>query len=129
MYKVACELIKYLHWVMNSFKLKGVSYVRCIYKFVYFLKPDFITFLLLSAVTISLVFYSLLQVATASASSWTGHTTMIGIFRNMFGSQSCPHIVKYNDFSNFMNYFIQKVCFNTELSCSTGIVSVWVHFD
>ena len=55
--------------------------------------------------------FSIAQVATACASSWTGHTTMIGIFRNMFGSQSCPHIVKYNDFSNFIAYFIQKVCF------------------
>lgn len=69
---------------------------------------------------VALCFLSLLQVATASASrdqsnsSWTGHTAMIGIFRNMFGSQSCPHIVKYNDFSNFINYFIQKVSFNDE---------------
>lgn len=48
------------------------------------------------------------KVATACASSWTGHTSMISIFRNMFGSQSCPHIVKYNDFSNFIAYFVQK---------------------
>ena len=56
-------------------------------------------------------FFSFVQVATACASSWTGHATMTGIFRNMFGSQSCPHIVKYNDFSNFIAYFIQKVGF------------------
>ena len=55
--------------------------------------------------------FSFVQIATACASSWTGHTTMTGIFRNMFGSQSCPHIVKYNDFSNFIAYFIQKVGF------------------
>lgn len=52
--------------------------------------------------------HCLAKVATASASSWTGHTSMIGIFRDMFGSQSCPHIVKYNDFSNFIAYFVQK---------------------
>ena len=28
----------------------------------------------------------------------------------MFGSQSCLHIVKYNDFANFIAYFVQKVC-------------------
>ncbi|XP_074635589.1 transcription initiation factor TFIID subunit 2-like isoform X2 [Acropora palmata] len=52
--------------------------------------------------------HCLAKVATACASSWTGHTSMIGIFRDMFGSQSCPHIVKYNDFSNFIAYFVQK---------------------
>jgi len=52
--------------------------------------------------------HCLAKVATACASSWTGHTSMIGIFRDMFGSHSCPHIVKYNDFSNFIAYFVQK---------------------
>ncbi|XP_067032704.1 transcription initiation factor TFIID subunit 2-like isoform X1 [Acropora muricata] len=52
--------------------------------------------------------HCLAKVATACASTWTGHTSMIGIFRDMFGSQSCPHIVKYNDFSNFISYFVQK---------------------
>ena len=34
---------------------------------------------------------------------------MMSIFRKMFGSKSCPHIVQLNDFENLQVYYIQKV--------------------
>ncbi|XP_048582004.1 transcription initiation factor TFIID subunit 2 isoform X3 [Nematostella vectensis] len=50
----------------------------------------------------------LAKVASASADSWTGQTAMLNIFKNMFGSKSAPQIIRYNDFSNFISYFVLK---------------------
>ena len=33
---------------------------------------------------------------------------MMAIFKKLFGSFSCPSIIKLNNFSNFQNYFLQK---------------------
>ncbi|KAG9510630.1 Transcription initiation factor TFIID subunit 2, partial [Fragariocoptes setiger] len=45
-----------------------------------------------------------------SGGAWQAPTAMIGMFRRMFGSNTAPHIVRQNDFSqqNLQSYFIQK---------------------
>ena len=40
---------------------------------------------------------------------WAGPPAMMTIFRKMFGSHSCPAIIRQNNFSNFQNYFLLKV--------------------
>lgn len=35
--------------------------------------------------------------------------TMITMFKKLYGSYSCPNIIRLNDFSNFQLYFLQKV--------------------
>lgn len=47
-------------------------------------------------------------VANHMAASWTGPPAMMTIFRKVFGSFSCPHIIKLNNFTNFQHYFLQK---------------------
>lgn len=47
-------------------------------------------------------------VANHMAANWTGPPAMLTIFRKLFGSFSCPHIIKLNSFSNFQLYYIQK---------------------
>ena len=42
-------------------------------------------------------------------SSWAGPPAMLMIFRKLFGSFSCQHIVRQNNFANFQHYFLQKV--------------------
>jgi len=34
---------------------------------------------------------------------------MLATFKKMFGSFSCPHITKQNNFSNLQHYYLQKV--------------------
>lgn len=41
-----------------------------------------------------------------------GAMALISIFQKLFGSQGCPNIVKYNDFTDFAAYFVQKVASN-----------------
>lgn len=48
------------------------------------------------------------KVANKMASTWTGPPAMLSIFRKLFGSHSCPQIIKLNNFSKFQHYFIQK---------------------
>jgi len=38
---------------------------------------------------------------------WQGPPAMLQIFRKMFGSNSCPHIVKQSNFTSFQQYFLQ----------------------
>ncbi|XP_021967944.1 transcription initiation factor TFIID subunit 2 [Folsomia candida] len=52
--------------------------------------------------------YVLAKVANAMSSTWTGPPAMINIFRKLFGSFSCPGIIKHNDFSNLQHYYLQK---------------------
>ncbi|KAF0292861.1 Transcription initiation factor TFIID subunit 2 [Amphibalanus amphitrite] len=52
--------------------------------------------------------HALAKVANALVSSWSGQPAMMVIFRKMFGSKSCPHIVQLNDFENLQVYYIQK---------------------
>lgn len=47
-------------------------------------------------------------VANQMANTWTGPPAMMSIFKKLFGSYSCPSIIKLNNFSNFQNYFLQK---------------------
>lgn len=51
------------------------------------------------------------QVANEMVSSWAGPPAMLMIFRKLFGSFSCQHIVRQNNFANFQHYFLQKVSF------------------
>jgi len=60
-------------------------------------------------VTLMIFSYICFQIATSTAENWAGHAAMMNIFKNFFASKSCPQIVRYNDFSNFILYFIQKV--------------------
>lgn len=50
-----------------------------------------------------------LQVANSMVGVWAGPPAMMTIFRKMFGSHSCPAIIRQNNFSNFQNYFLLKV--------------------
>jgi len=54
----------------------------------------------------SCVFF--LQVANAMVANWAGPPAMLAIFRKLFGSFSCPHIVRQNNFTNLQHYFLQK---------------------
>jgi len=47
-------------------------------------------------------------VVNQMANTWTGPPAMMSIFKKLFGSFSCPSIIKLNNFSNFQNYFLQK---------------------
>ncbi|XP_006814911.1 transcription initiation factor TFIID subunit 2-like, partial [Saccoglossus kowalevskii] len=55
--------------------------------------------------------HCLAKVANEMTASWTGHTAMMSMFRKMFGSFSCPNIVRQNHFMNLQAYFIQKIGF------------------
>lgn len=50
------------------------------------------------------------QMAQATATGWQASTNMIGMYRRLFGSASCPTIVRLNNFSatDFQSYFLQK---------------------
>lgn len=48
------------------------------------------------------------KVANSMLATWTGPPAMITIFRKMFGSHSCPDIIRQNNFSDFQHYFLQK---------------------
>lgn len=50
----------------------------------------------------------LAKIANSMVSSWAGPPAMMNIFRKMFGSHSCPSIIRQNNFNNFQHYFIQK---------------------
>nr|CAG4643703.1 EOG090X00M6 [Lepidurus arcticus] len=52
--------------------------------------------------------FCLTKVANAMVAGWNGPPAMLQIFRKLFGSFSCPHIVRQNNFSNFQHYFLQK---------------------
>lgn len=70
----------------------------------------------------------LLQVANAMVGSWAGPPAMMNIFHKMFGSHSCPMIIRQNNFSNFQHYFIQKVgrLFSLTIDWLFVILCVWV---
>nr|XP_018909078.1 PREDICTED: transcription initiation factor TFIID subunit 2 isoform X1 [Bemisia tabaci] len=51
----------------------------------------------------------LTKVANLMVSTWQGPPAMLAIFRKMFGSFSCPHIIKQNNFQNLQHYFLQKI--------------------
>ncbi|KAI5692503.1 hypothetical protein M8J75_006977, partial [Diaphorina citri] len=51
---------------------------------------------------------ALTKIANAMVTTWSGPPAMFAIFRKLFGSFTCPHIIKQNDFSNLHNYFLQK---------------------
>lgn len=50
-----------------------------------------------------------MAIATTSG-SWQAPTSMINIYKRLFGSHSCPHIMRLNNFSpsNLQSYFLQK---------------------
>ncbi|PVD22834.1 hypothetical protein C0Q70_16090 [Pomacea canaliculata] len=50
----------------------------------------------------------LAKVANAMVSTWAGPPAMMNMFRKMFGSHSCPTIIRQNNFTNFQHYFILK---------------------
>ncbi|CAM1318749.1 TAF2 (predicted), partial [Pycnogonum litorale] len=50
----------------------------------------------------------LTKVANSMVSTWAGPPAMLSIFRKKFGSYSCQHIVRQNNFQNFQHYFLQK---------------------
>ncbi|GLH06390.1 Transcription initiation factor TFIID subunit 2 [Gryllus bimaculatus] len=49
-----------------------------------------------------------LFVANAMVANWAGPPAMLAIFRKLFGSFSCPHIIRQNNFTNLHHYFLQK---------------------
>lgn len=51
---------------------------------------------------------ALASVANSLASSSSGQPVMVGTFRKLFGSKSCPHVVQLNDFENLQLYYVQK---------------------
>ncbi|KAL0273010.1 UNVERIFIED_CONTAM: hypothetical protein PYX00_005790 [Menopon gallinae] len=52
--------------------------------------------------------HCLTKVANAMVASWAGPPAMLTIFRKLFGSFSCPHIMRQNNFQNFQHYYLQK---------------------
>ncbi|KAJ8315654.1 hypothetical protein KUTeg_007804 [Tegillarca granosa] len=50
----------------------------------------------------------LAKVANSMVASWQGPPAMMTIFRKMFGSHSCPAIIRQNSFTNFQHYFLLK---------------------
>ncbi|KAH9489969.1 Transcription initiation factor TFIID subunit 2, partial [Bulinus truncatus] len=52
--------------------------------------------------------YCLAKIANLMVGTWTGPPAMIAIFRKMFGSHSCPGIIRQNNFSNFHHYYLLK---------------------
>ena len=52
---------------------------------------------------------SLVSIATKFSRTWSGAQTLIDIGQNLFSSGSCAEIVRSNDFSDFAEYFLQKV--------------------
>lgn len=52
--------------------------------------------------------FCLAKVANAMVSNWAGPPAMMTIFRKMFGSYSCPSIIRQNNFGNFQQYFLLK---------------------
>jgi transcription initiation factor TFIID subunit 2 len=48
------------------------------------------------------------SVANQMAANWTGPPPMVNNFKKLFGSYSCPHIIKLNNFSKIQLYFLQK---------------------
>ncbi|KAL7642103.1 UNVERIFIED_CONTAM: hypothetical protein RMT77_007977 [Armadillidium vulgare] len=52
--------------------------------------------------------HCLTRVANATVATWNGPPAMMQIFRKIFGSHTCPNIIKLLDFSNFQNYFLLK---------------------
>lgn len=52
--------------------------------------------------------HCLAKVANSMVGVWAGPPAMMTIFRKMFGSHSCPAIIRQNNFSNFQNYFLLK---------------------
>lgn len=47
---------------------------------------------------------------TTTSGGWQAPTSMINAFKRLFGSHSCPHIIRLNNFSstNLQSYFLQK---------------------
>jgi len=77
---------------------------------------------------------SLAKVCSAEAEVWDGEAIMIDTFEKMFGSNACPSIPKFNDFSNFVSYFIQKNLIfalssirNVHSQCSNKVISFLVN--
>ncbi|KAL4236698.1 Transcription initiation factor TFIID subunit 2 [Mactra antiquata] len=50
----------------------------------------------------------LAKVANTMALKWAGPPAMLNIFRKLFGSHSCPSIIRQNNFSKLQHYFILK---------------------
>ena len=56
--------------------------------------------------------HCLTTVANAMVTNWNGPPAMMQIFRKIFGSFSCPSIIRQHDFQNLMNYFLLQVNMN-----------------
>ncbi|KAG8181816.1 hypothetical protein JTE90_001471 [Oedothorax gibbosus] len=52
--------------------------------------------------------FCLQKVANAMVATWAGPPAMMTIFRKLFGSHSCIHIIRLNNFKNLQHYFLQK---------------------
>ena len=53
--------------------------------------------------------FSCFQIANTEVEVWDGESVMVELFEKMFGSNACPSIPKFNNFANFIGYFMQKV--------------------
>lgn len=53
--------------------------------------------------------HCLARVANAMAPVWDGPPPMLTLFKKTYGSFTASHIIKQNDFSNLVSYFLQKV--------------------
>ncbi|GFR89331.1 transcription initiation factor TFIID subunit 2, partial [Elysia marginata] len=52
--------------------------------------------------------HCLAKIANLMTGTWTGPPAMMTIFRKLFGSHSCPVIVRQNNFSNLHHYHLLK---------------------
>ncbi|GFU31093.1 transcription initiation factor TFIID subunit 2 [Nephila pilipes] len=52
--------------------------------------------------------FCLQKVANAMVATWAGPPAMMSIFKKLFGSHSCMHIIRLNNFKNLQHYFLLK---------------------
>lgn len=52
--------------------------------------------------------FCLQKVANSMVATWAGPPAMMTIFKKLFGSHSCLHIIRLNNFKNLQHYFLQK---------------------
>eukprot|EP00795_Rhopilema_esculentum_P015795 gene15795-7100_t len=51
---------------------------------------------------------SLVKILSDEPEVWEGEDTLITCYQKLYGSQSCPSLPRFNDFSSLISYFVQK---------------------
>ena len=73
-------------------------------------------------------FLKLTQYLTETASTGGSPSFLIALYQRLFGSNSHQNIVRYNDFANVANYFLQKVSFSGHTHTNTHPPSLYTKY-